>query len=147
MPAIMSSVRQTVSANLYLAADNCRNGCCVDFTAAAHCSADLIIKVGSSCRCEDLNKSGPAVVYLPQPKTIDFSALAAQIPSVIKQTEDDKSTTLIVFLDEAYHSSIDQVKLCFKENVPEKFRTRYLYVQLKENQEKRWNECRLFFNQ
>ena len=37
----------------FLSIDNSKSPCCVDYIAAAHVDADLLVKFGESCLCEE----------------------------------------------------------------------------------------------
>lgn len=128
--------------SFFIASDNCRNPCCVDFTAAAHVQADLIVKVGYSCRCEEIEKSSKVrVEYVQEAKTVDQSTLAESVEVCVEKATKAKIDTVLVYVDSVYLDQLETIKSCLKSH-ERSIKSRYLYIQQKENETKIWSQRR-----
>lgn len=156
MPEIILTLKKEFpEKDFFLSCDNCRNPCCVDFIAANHKNADLVVKLGDSCLSEKIlleeNTKHPQVFYCLPKKKLDGEKLAnliAAVKDLLKESS-EKTDYVKLFLDTEYTQSetvlAQAIKegglqesvsvLCYKQKVVEENGKRYLT-----------HESRLIFN-
>lgn len=125
-----------------IACDNCRNPCCVDFTAAAHIEADLFLKVGRSCRSEVVDRRKTRVEFIEQARDLQTGELAAEAKRVGELAHGMSMAALVVFVDTSLFEQLSAIKEAFRD-VEDRLKTRYLYVQPREDGDREWSERRL----
>lgn len=86
----------------YLSIDNSKNPCCVDYTSAHHIYAELVVKFGASCVCEEQKIP---TLYIFESKTLDFE----NISKTIKSTSELTTNPTYVFVDQVYQAHASQL--------------------------------------